>query len=106
MTIELPKYNWFVNGQGASCVTNRYSGSIGTSPSFGCINVTTFNYRVFLEKQAERSYFVAECFLIPTWREGVSKKNFMRAEFEDSQDGLDRVAEWLSNEVGKYRIGT
>lgn len=106
MSIKLPNYNWFVNGQGSSCVTNRYSGSCGTSPTTGCVSVTTFNYRVFVEKSDDADNglkLIAECFLILPWNKGGSEEHLTRAEFEASPNGLSKAQMWLSNEVRKIK---
>ena len=108
MSIELPNYNWFVNGQGSSYALNRYSGSCGTSPTTGALSVTTFNYRVSAEKNdnAENGFLlIAECFLILPWSKGGGKAHFTRAEFEASPNGLETAAAWLSEQSLKYKVG-
>jgi len=106
MSIELPKYEWFVNSQGTSYVTNRYSGSCGTSPSSGCLSVTTFNYRVFIETIDSKIKIIAEYFLILPWSKGSNIENLTRAEFDNSQYGVEKAAEWLSEESHKYNFGS
>lgn len=105
MAIELPKYSWFVSGAGSSYVTNSYSGSCGTSPTLGCLSVTTFNYRVFVESIDSDWKIVAEYYLILPWSEGGSIKELTREVFDNSQAGLDEAAEWLSVASQKYKIG-
>lgn len=105
MGIKLPSYNWFVNKQGGSYVTNTYTGSCGTNPHTGCLNTTTFNYKVYAEfsDDYKNSKIVAEYYLILPCKLGARHENFTKAEFENTADGLMKAQQWLINESIKHQ---
>lgn len=107
MGIKLPNYNWFVNKQGAMYVTNIYTGSCGTNPHTGCLNSTTFNYKVYADFSDDDngSKIVAEHWLITPWSLGAKREKYTKAEFENSADGLLAAQNWLIDESSDYCVG-
>ena len=103
--IDLPRYHWLVSKHEGRFVTNIYSGSMGTLPDQGCVNVRTLNYRVYVDTSSgEESAFrlIAESYIIQPWSRGGNKTDFERAEFEGSEKGVKDAAEWLVQTSAKY----
>ena len=98
--IELPTLHWLVSAHEGRTVTNAYSASLGTLPGTGCMNVRTFNYKVFVDVTARR--LIAESHILNPWRDGGNKSDFERAEFEVSDSGVLLAGEWLSQMATKY----
>lgn len=114
--IKLPLFNWFVCTQEGRPVSNFYTGSYGTDGETGCIGTRTFNYRIFTEKKtiidenteneekkAEKTIeiFVAESYIIEAFADGGGKTNFLREEFERTEEGLSAIADWLTKNATK-----
>ena len=103
--IDLPRYHWLVSKHEGRFVTNTYSGSMGTLPDQGCVNVRTFNYRVYVDTSSkeETSFrLIAESYIIQPWSRGGNKTDFERAEFETSEKGVEDAGEWLARTASKY----
>ena len=103
--IDLPRYHWLVSKHEGRFVTNTYSGSMGTLPDQGCVNVRTFNYRVYVDTSSgeENTYrLIAESYIIQPWSCGGNKTDFERAEFENSEKGVEDAGEWLARTATKY----
>ena len=103
--IDLPRYHWLVSKHEGRFVTNTYSGSMGTLPDQGCVNVRTFNYRVYVDTSSkeETSFrLIAESYIIQPWSRGGNKTDFERAKFEGSEKGVKDAAEWLVQTSAKY----
>ena len=103
--IDLPRYHWLVSKHEGRFVTNTYSGSMGTLPDQGCVNVRTFNYRVYVvtSSKEETSFrLIAESYIIQPWSCGGNKTDFERAEFENSEKGVEDAGEWLARTASKY----
>ena len=103
--IDLPRYHWLVSKHEGRFVTNIYSGSMGTLPDQGCVNVRTLNYRVYVDTSSgEESAFrlIAESYIIQSWSYGGHKTDFERAEFESSENGVREAEEWLGQTAAKY----
>ena len=102
--IDLPRYHWLVSKHEGRFVTNVYSGSMGTLPDQGCVSVRTLNYRVYVDiSSGEESTFrlIAESYIIQPWHLGGHKTDFERSEFEGSEQGIARAAEWLGRTAAK-----
>ena len=102
---DLPRYHWFVSPHEGRFVTNIYSGSLGTLHDQGCVNMQTFNYRVYVNiSSGEESKFrlIAESFIIQPWSRGGNKTDFERAEFESSENGVEKAKKWLAQIASKY----
>ena len=103
--IDLPRYHWLVSKHEGRFVTNSYSGSMGTLPDQGCVSVRTFNYRVYVDiSSGEESTFrlIAKTYIIQPWSYGGHKTDFERAEFENSEKGVEDAGEWLARTASKY----
>ena len=103
--IDLPRYHWLVSMHEGRFVTNTYSGSMGTLPDQGCVNVRTFNYRVYVDTSSkeETSFrLIAESHIIQPWRRGGNETDFERAEFENSEKVVEDAGEWLARTASKY----
>ena len=103
--IDLPRYHWLVSKHEGRFVTNIYSGSMGTPPDQGCVNVRTLNYRVYVDiSSGEESSFrlIAESYIIQPWSRGGDKTDFERAEFKGSEKGVKDAEEWLGQTAAKY----
>lgn len=103
--IDLPHYHWLVSKHEGRFVTNTYSGSMGTLPDQGCVNVRTFNYRVYVDTSSGEEgtlRLIAETYNIQPWSSGGRKTDFERAEFESSENGVREAEEWLGRTAAKY----
>ena len=102
--VFLPRYMWFYQLQGRDIVTNIYTSSDGTDPSQGCTNATTFNYKVFVNTKEDPAIFVAECFWQFPWDQTPMRSEVVTNTFENSEEGLKQVQEWLEAEQSKLKI--
>ena len=103
--IDLPNLHWLISKHEGRYATNVWSASLGTSPSEGCINIKTFNYRVYVDTScANESEFrlIAESYIINPWSDGGNKSDMEHAEFEVSENSVTRAREWLSQTATKY----
>ena len=103
--IDLPNLHWLISKHEGRYATNVWSASLGTSPSEGCTNVKTFNYRVYVDTSSgNESEFrlIAESYIINPWRDGSNKTDMEQAEFEVTEAGITLASEWLSQMAGKY----
>ena len=103
--IDLPHHHWLVSKHEGRFVTNTYSGSIGTLPDQGCASVRTFYYRVYADtSSSEKGAFrlIAESYIIQPWSRGGNKTDFERAEFKNSEKGVEDAGEWLARTASKY----
>ena len=103
--IDLPNLHWLISKHEGRYATNVWSASLGTSPSEGCTNVKTFNYRVYVDTSSgNESEFrlIAESYIINPWSDGGNKSDMEHAEFEVTADGVLLASEWLSQISIKY----
>ena len=103
--IDLPRYHWLVSKHEGRFVTNIYSGSMGTLPDQGCVSVRTLNYRVYVDTSSGEKgtlRLIAESYIIQPWSRGGNKTDFERAEFENSEKGVEDAGEWLARTAIKY----
>ena len=103
--IDLPRYHWLVSKHEGRFVTNTYSGSMGTLPDQGCVSVRTLNYRVYVDTLSDEENtfrLIAESYIIQPWSRGGNKTDFERAEFENSEKGVEDAGEWLARTATKY----
>ena len=103
--IDLPNLHWLISKHEGRYATNVWSASLGTSPSEGCTNVKTFNYRVCVDTSSgNESEFrlIAESYIINPWSDGGNKSDMEHAEFEVTADGVLLASEWLSQISTKY----
>ena len=103
--IDLPNLHWLISKHEGRYATNVWSASFGTSPSEGCTNVKTFNYRVYVDISCgTESEFrlIAESYIINPWSDGSNKSDMGHAEFEVTEAGITLASEWLSQISTKY----
>lgn len=103
--IDLPNLHWLISKHEGRYATNVWTASLGTSPSEGCTNVKTFNYRVYVDTSSENENefrLIAESYIINPWSGGGHKSDMERAEFEVTADGVLLASEWLSQISTKY----
>ncbi|MBR6708183.1 MAG: hypothetical protein IKL84_00730 [Clostridia bacterium] len=105
MELNLPIYHFFTNCMAVEheepkkCRSGApYSGSVGTDPQCGFVNVTTFCYRVLLKKCVDGSkVFVTECWTRPPYSPGRTEYEENREEkiFDGTEESLPLMEEWL-----------
>ena len=103
--IDLPRYHSLVSKHEGRFVTNTCSGSMGTLSNRGCVSVRTFDYRVYVDvsdSEAGTFRLIAESYIILPWSRGGNKTDFERAEFENSEKGVEDAGEWLGQTAAKY----
>ena len=103
--IVLPYISWFLMKHEGRFVTNTHSGSLGTQPDSGCMNVRTFNYRVWVDTKSGKEGEVTlavEAFITQPWCLGGHKTDVERVDFECSDDGVQRATQWLSEKNEGY----
>jgi hypothetical protein len=86
--INLPCLKWFLYG-------NVYTGSLGTDPMTGCMNVTTFNYKVCVSDVKGRSVLMAAYYFRLPWNARSNMDEVTVGSFEVSEFGLEVAANWL-----------
>lgn len=87
-TVKLPPLDWFLNG-------NDYSGSFRPDLTKGCLDQTTFNYRVKLVKEKEGLRIGAICFYMLPWNGERNMDEAFVGKFEASEFGLEVAAGWI-----------
>ena len=88
--VNLPSLKWFEVG-------NIYTGSLGTDPARGCLNTTTFNYRVNVMVGA----LCVQCWLQPPWNSPEKKSEVLREQFAATDSGINEVKSWL---ISKFSV--
>lgn len=101
--IDLPDYPWFYQITGGKPITNIFTGSYGTNPSEGCINVTTFNYKVFIDSKSDPNRLVAQCFNQFPWGSKRERSEIVSRDFENSQEGYEAAKQWLDEEQMRHQ---
>ncbi len=96
--IEIPDYPWFYQITGGKPITNIFTGSVGTIPTQGCLNVTTFNYKVFIDSKSDPNRIVAQCYNQFPWGNNPSTSELVTKDFENSEEGHKEAIKWLSEE--------
>jgi len=106
MKITLPIYHFFTNCMAVEhenpkkcSAGTRCTGSVGTDPQRGFLNVTTFNYRILLKKCLDGSkIFIAESWTRPPYSQGRTDyaENYEKKEFEGTEESLPLMEEWLN----------
>lgn len=82
--INLPPLKWLEVG-------NVYTGSLGTDPARGCLNTTTFNYRVHVMGSA----LCAECWFKLPWNAVYNMDEMILGRFEASDFGIEVAQNWI-----------
>ena len=103
--IDLPHLHWLISRHEGRYATNVWSASLGTSPSEGCTNVKTFNYRVYVDifcGNESEFRLVAESYIIKPCSAGGHKSDMEHAEFEVTEAGRTLASEWLSQTATIY----
>lgn len=89
--IELPSLNWFNFG-------NIFTGSVGTEPGKGCLNSTTFNYKVKITK--ENTLTVVCWFMLP-WNASTNMSEAAIGLFNADDFGIEVAENWLIHKCFK-----
>ena len=102
--IKLPNYIWFIQEQGGKLLTNIYSGSLGTDPLRGFMNITTFNYKTYIKVTKEEGpvSFHAEWYLRNPWSMGGGTSELTVKEFNPTQEGINEAENWLKEQFGNF----
>ncbi len=91
--LDLPHYSWFFNKQGNYVTTNVYTGSLGTDPKSGCVNRTTFFYKIFVtHENGEATATCAECGWTTPWNQGNEELCRFTETFSGDEAGLTEAA--------------
>lgn len=83
--IELPSLKWFNFG-------NIFTGSIGTEPEKGCLNSTTFNYKV---KITDKNKLTAVCCFTLHWNASTNMIEAAIGLFNADDFGIEVAENWL-----------
>lgn len=108
MEVCLPNYYWFKNPIDAGrSAGNVYSGSLGTDPQKGGLNVPTFNYKVSIAKEKESGEvtFSVSCFVQLGWDKRGEKVDGWEATFPDGEEGLKQVRDFLNTALAESPVG-
>ena len=92
--VKLPPPVFFENG-------NIYTGSLGTDPKKGFMNITTMHFRVQTVKTEETEKLCASCKFELPWDVYTNISEFAVAFFEMSARGIEIAENWISR---KYFI--
>lgn len=83
--IVLPTLNWFNFG-------NAFTGSIGTEKGKGCLNTTTFNYKV---KKINKNTLLAICWFILPWNAKTNMDEATIGFFNADDFGIEVAENWI-----------
>lgn len=83
--IVLPTLNWFNFG-------NAFTGSIGTEKGKGCLNTTTFNYKV---KKINNNTLLAICWFILPWNAKTNMDEATIGFFNADDFGIEVAENWI-----------
>ena len=91
--IELPGLTWFKGG-------NIYTGSFGTNPQYGFMNIYTAEYKAFFHKDETGLQLKASWRIRPPWNEPQDTETIEKV-FDASAEGIHEAEQWLSDEIQK-----
>lgn len=83
--IKLPSLNWFNFG-------NVFTGSIGTEPEKGCLNSTTFDFKV---KITDKNKLTAVCWYTLPWNVSTNMVEAAIGLFNADDFGIEVAENWL-----------
>lgn len=83
--IKLPSINWFNFG-------NVFTGSIGTKPEKGCLNSTTFDFKV---KITDKNKLTAVCWFTLPWNASTNMAEAAIGLFNADDFGIEVAENWL-----------
>ena len=83
--IEFPSLKWFNFG-------NVFTGSIGTEPEKGCLNSTTFNFKV---KKTDKNKLTAVCWFVLPWKASTNMVEAAIGLFNADDFGIEVAENWL-----------
>ena len=84
--VKLPLLDWFLAG-------NDYSGSLGTDPNSGCLNITTLKYKVKADVPGEKLQVL--CYMQLPLFSVTNIQKFKLALFELSDFGREVAENWI-----------
>lgn len=83
--IVLSTLNWFNFG-------NAFTGSIGTEKGKGCLNTTTFNYKV---KKINKNTLFSICWFILPWNAKTNMDEATIGFFNADDFGIEVAENWI-----------
>lgn len=83
--INLPSLNWFNFG-------NVFTGSIGNEPEKGCLNSTTFDFKV---KITDKNKLTAVCWYTLPWNVSTNMSEAAIGLFNADDFGIEVAENWL-----------
>lgn len=89
--IELPSLKWFNFG-------NVFTGSVGTEPEKGCLNSTTFNYKV---KITDGNKLTVVCWFMLPWNASTNMDEAVIGLFNADNFGIEIAENWLIHKCFK-----
>ncbi len=94
--LNVPNWSWFFNKQGNYVTTNIYTGSLETDQKTGCVNRTTFAYKVFVSHEDGNAVATcAECGWNTPYNQGNDELCRFAEEFSGDESGLADAIKWI-----------
>lgn len=94
--LKLPDWTWFFNKQGNYVTTNVYTGSLGTDLKNGCVNRTTFEFKIFVtHEDGAATATCAECAWKTPWNQSGEDLCRFAEEFSGDAAGLASAVAWV-----------
>jgi hypothetical protein len=90
--IKLPQLDWLMSG-------NVFTGSLGTDIENGCMNNTTFNFKVAIVKTKGDSFLFASYYFKLPWNASSNIDEVTICRFQPSEFGIEIAENWL---LSKY----
>ena len=98
--ITLPRFDWFCPNIEQPWTFNIYSASRGTDKDGGCLEHTTFNYKVKIKVEEGQPHLIhASYYVVPPWPKERDPSLVGECTFECSPEGLDATVAWLNQEM-------
>ncbi len=101
--VFVPLMSWLIGGSRIGGSYNIYTGSLGTDPLKGAIGQPIFNYRISIEKNEDEQEFVkVSVYYGMLSFENQSEDDMKNNVFELSQDGLEKLRDYLQSEADDF----
>lgn len=101
--VFVPLMSWLIGGSRIGGSYNTYTASLGTDPMLGAFGQRIFNYRIWIEKNAEdieyintAVYYGLNCY--ENQNEDDVKKNL----FELTDEGMENLKAYLQQEADSF----
>ena len=115
MAITLPIHEWFTaDFDNKTGLGNRYSGSVGTDGSAGCLARTLFEYSAVMirteqdDENGQKKKTVTlhvSCGIRYPWPNGAAWDNRQDITFPGTPEGIEQATAWLENRRAESGIG-